>query len=79
MAEKLIGTFISLSLATFFWWMLLKPSARRNFEKPGQDFWRLSKSGRESFEGAYLASYVIGALPFSFTTVLILGLAIFGK
>jgi hypothetical protein len=76
MFENVFAFLIPIILSAFCWWMVLAPSTRRRFGRPGYDFWRLNKEGRESWDAMALAAYLIGALFFSLLTLVFLVVAI---
>jgi hypothetical protein len=76
MVENVFGFVILITMSAFCWWMVLKPSVRRKFGKPGYDFWRLDKEARESWDGMQLAACLVGALFFSLFTIGFLVVAI---
>ena len=69
MAETVITLLFFAGISTFCWLMVFRSAARRKFNKPGNDFWRLSKQGREDWDAGMWAGYLIGAMVFSLITL----------
>jgi hypothetical protein len=77
MTENVIAFLFFAGISLFCWFMVFRSSARRKSNEPAYHFWLLSKQGRDDWDAASLAGYLIVAMVFLLLPLFLLCLAFF--
>ncbi len=65
-------TLIPALVSALCWWAALNKSARQKMNRDANRLWRMDKEQQEMYDAMSLAAALVGALFFSFATILFL-------